>query len=481
VTRPAALLTLALMLAGCASIERPLALASDTRAAQCQRDFAALDEALDHAGVRDAQDERIAGFPWLRVDRASAALATRAAASDAAFAAWMQRLSALDREARSLEIAHLPAEVGGEWAHLAECRSPLARAVERDPESRRALLANARVPDRYSAAARAAGLYALTRGAFFKGVQQWERDHSMAMRESQDKPRAARRLVPEAVALSAAPVSGGFVLDALGLPQLDDSVAERLLAAHAPVLELEGQAAFDAIGTPTWQRDGHIAIDGAKPVVYQRLTHTLVRGQALLQLVYTLWFPERPKSGNFDLLGGALDGVILRITLAPDGRPLMLDSIHACGCYHLFFPAQGVNLRPDAPADEEWAYVPAPLPAWQPGARFAVRIASATHYVLGVSAQRAMPADATPYARRPETLLRALPTPDGRSRSLYGPDGLVAGSERAERFLYWPMGIQSAGAMRQWGHHATAFVGRRHFDDANLLDLRFEFADLAPR
>jgi hypothetical protein len=39
------------------------------------------------------------------------------------------------------------------------------------------------------------------------------------------------------------------------------------------------------------------------------------------------------------------------------------------------------------------------------------------------------------------------------------------------------MGIASAGAMRQWGHHATAFVGRRHFDDPNLLDERFVLAD----
>lgn len=37
------------------------------------------------------------------------------------------------------------------------------------------------------------------------------------------------------------------------------------------------------------------------------------------------------------------------------------------------------------------------------------------------------------------------------------------------------MGIQRAGAMRQWGRHATAFVGRRHFDDAELLEKRFEF------
>ena len=56
---------------------------------------------------------------------------------------------------------------------------------------------------------------------------------------------------------------------------------------------------------------------------------------------------------------------------------------------------------------------------------------------------------------------------------MFGPDGLVAGSERAERWLFWPMGIASAGAMRQWGHHATAFVGRRHFDDADLIERRF--------
>ena len=37
------------------------------------------------------------------------------------------------------------------------------------------------------------------------------------------------------------------------------------------------------------------------------------------------------------------------------------------------------------------------------------------------------------------------------------------------------MGIQRVGAMRQWGRHATAFVGRRHFDDAELLEKRFEF------
>ena len=35
--------------------------------------------------------------------------------------------------------------------------------------------------------------------------------------------------------------------------------------------------------------------------------------------------------------------------------------------------------------------------------------------------------------------------------------------------------ILAAGAMRQWGRQATAFVGRRHFDDADLFEKRFRF------
>ena len=58
---------------------------------------------------------------------------------------------------------------------------------------------------------------------------------------------------------------------------------------------------------------------------------------------------------------------------------------------------------------------------------------------------------------------------------MFNPQGFVDGTDRAERYLFWPMGIARAGSMRQWGQHATAFVGRRHFDDATLMQQRFEF------
>ncbi|HEY4747340.1 MAG TPA: hypothetical protein VIH38_07235, partial [Steroidobacteraceae bacterium] len=79
------------------------------------------------------------------------------------------------------------------------------------------------------------------------------------------------------------------------------------------------------------------------------------------------------------------------------------------------------------------------------------------------------------YVLHPYDELRSMQRMGGEdARSAFGPDGIIAGSERAERLLFWPMGIASPGAMRQWGRHATAFVGRRHFDDADLLERRFQ-------
>jgi hypothetical protein len=65
----------------------------------------------------------------------------------------------------------------------------------------------------------------------------------------------------------------------------------------------------------------------------------------------------------------------------------------------------------------------------------------------------------------------------GGSRSLFRENSLVPGSKRLERFLLWPTGVLSPGAMRQWGRHAVAFVGKRHFDDPRLVERIFRRAE----
>ena len=119
-------------------------------------------------------------------------------------------------------------------------------------------------------------------------------------------------------------------------------------------------------------------VDTGAPVVYRRLAYTRFQGRTLMQLVYTAWFPERPPESLYDILAGQLDGLVFRVTLDTDGRPLAYDTIHPCGCYHMFFPT-GLVRPLDAPDPrEEWAFVPATLPVIEAGTRVAVRMASKT-------------------------------------------------------------------------------------------------------
>jgi hypothetical protein len=324
---------------------------------------------------------------------------------------------------------------------------------------------------------RALGLYPLTRLAFAAGVKRWEKQASDTFNTWEPGEGAVRYAPPPAQPLSRAAIGGLLAraqFDPLGMSQLSEPELARLAALYAPSFEIRIEGDQDRFGEMRWRRDGEAPeVNPSELAVYVQAAHTRYRERMLLQLVYTIWFPERPRLAPVDLLAGRLDGIVWRVTLAPDGEPLLYDSIHPCGCYHKFFPTR--RARPLAPPNrlEEWAFMPQQLPRVAEGERPVLRLASGTHYIEQVSLVRGGDS-LTRYALRPYGELRSLPSPDGRRRSAFGPDGLIAGSERAERFIFWPMGIASAGAMRQWGRHATAFVGRRHFDDADLIERRFE-------
>lgn len=479
------------LLAGCATFESPQRehlVSTDAQARDCAAWFGALDRAIDAHGVRDGSTHRVAGFPYLRADRIIASFRTEELGG-ARLHAWVAQLGALDATARHYEIRNLPASAlvdlgvaqrDAALERTAACRDTMMQRDLAATETPALLASRAAVPDDYSTWQRVAGIYGVTRIPFFAGVSQWQ-----AVTEAQF--RQAPSAMPDGVLryASAEPSPGaarvrdilsGIERDALGIPRPDQAQQRLLFAAHAPVFAVETGGTRDLPGALHWPADDALApaVDVARPVVYHRLAHTRWDGRVRLQLVYTLWFPERPREGALDLLGGRLDGVVWRVTLDDDGRPLIYDTIHACGCYQMFFPAAGLVARPPPAGNIEWAFVPVTLPAHSADRRILVRLASATHYVAQVSViDPGEAGDGSPYFFAADDSLRALPLPSGGSRSMFRPDGIVVGSERGERFLFWPMGINSPGAMRQWGRHATAFVGRRHFDDADLLERRF--------
>jgi hypothetical protein len=487
--RTAGLLAATALAAGCATVNEPLQ--SNLRLAparECAAWFQKLDGAVERAGVRDAGAHRIAGFPYLRADRFLASFRDQAATNEAAFADWVNRLVDLDRSAREAEVANLPARslaelpatnVPAALARTEQCAAAL-RAIDLSDTGRRALLrARAKVPDDYSTTKRTLGLYALTRIPFYRGVENWQEDARAAF--SREVRGPVLRYAPDGPPVSAeqvAQIVSNMGRDALGAPLLSAEEREILWRAFAPVFEIETAGDYDRFGPLSWVAGPSPAVDVSRPTAYRRLAFTRVEGRVHLQLVYTIWFPERPRAGSLDLLGGRLDGLVWRVTLDQRGRALVYDTIHPCGCYHMFFPTERVRPRPAPERGIEWAFVPLTLPLLEPAAPVAVLLATGTHYVVGVRAAAAeeptsRAGEIRHYSFAEEADLRTLARADGGTRGAFDSNGIVPGTERGERWLFWPMGIADPGAMRQWGTHATAFVGRRHFDDADLIERRF--------
>ncbi len=468
------LLMALLALAGCAAWQ-PVPRDSGGETAACMQFYRDFDRTVARAGVADAQAARIAGFPHLRVNRLLASF--RDGLTPAQQPDWLAHLRALAAAAEAAELANLPAwpatwralgvaDRSAAGARLADCGDHLL-AADRDAAQNLALLRErARVADAYQDHQRVLGLYPLTALAVSVGVGNLHAE--TRARFTRPDHTVSGELI-DYVPVMPRPAAGGKLpRDALGIPQPTAMQRERLFARHAPVWRIDTAGPADRIGRPVW-RDGRVEIDTTQPVVYEKLSYTRWRGDVLLQLNYVIWLPARPKTGPLDLLGGHLDGVTWRVTLAPDGMVLMYDAMHNCGCYHMAFPGPRLEPRDRGGPWQEPLITPAAAP--QPGddQRVRIRLAAGSHYLQQITAVAA-DAAGVGYATADYNELRSLATADPeRRRSLFDERGLVSGSERLERWLLWPMGVPEPGAMRQWGTHATAFVGKRHFDEPFMI------------
>ncbi len=496
---------------------------SDTVFRDCADHFNRLDAAIDDAGVHDGAEARVPGFPYLRVNRFLASFVPALAASfgadpklsqpgaETTFQAWMGAMRELDRASRDVEISNLPAASGVAIAGLSkqeltartgECAKLMmgADAGQRhDSAKRNAIIDAVNVPDDYSNFKRALGIYPLAKYPFFRGVEGWQRNAAITIKSVSPQAPAnigITRYVPSTQPSPRQP-SESIVSkfkraekNALGVvtaAAFSDADWQQLFEAYAPIYEIETTTENDRIGALQWRVDSETkrgqentpAVNTDRPTSYRRVAYTRINGKSFAQLVYSVWFPSRPRRHLLDLLSGSLDSIIWRVTLDEDGTPLIYDSIHACGCYHMFFPTPRMQPKPAPAANTEWVFVPKSMPTLGVTQRITLRVAAESHYILGVDVGIASSRNSITdnpgviYEWRDDNELRKLNAGRDLTRSIFQSSGIIAGTERAERFLFWPMGIDSAGAMRQWGRHATAFVGVRHFDDADLFDLRF--------
>lgn len=441
--------------------------------AECRTHFMSLDADTAADGIRDAGAWRIPGFPYLRSNRFLSSFT--GGLDSARFDAWVEHLRQYGLQSRETELRNLGSDdVSSELRQLDRCGAAWAQKDLADPLRRLELRQRAPVPDDYSMLQRAVGLYPLTVPFVKLGVARYQ----SKVRADFALPLAALESPGELVRWQAAPAATASPSeialwlsrpepDALGIPALSDEQWWRMAATYAPTFWLENGGTYDQPGR-IGLANGTAALDAAEPVTYFHRSYTRFGGQVLPQLAYVMWFSERPKQGWLDFYSGKLDGLVWRVTLDHDGTPLFYDTIHPCGCFHQVFPAKPLQKRP---ADDFWQE-DVQMPQVAPTGPVAIRVHSADHYVRRIVPVAEATGESRQYQLRDYRELLSLA--DGeRRRSLFCADGIVCGTERGERFWLWITGVNSPGAMRQQGRHATAFVGRRHFDDADLFERLF--------
>ena len=329
--------------------------------------------------------------------------------------------------------------------------------------------------DDYITLRRVLGIYPITRLFVSYGVSRW---HGEARKSFSAEPPAnwqtIRYLPAEKIDMS--PLSRiveQTERDALGIPIYTPEKRQALFRLYAPVWEIQYQGNYDRIGAPFYTDSGLISVNTDQPVTYTLLSFTRFGKEIFTQLNYIIWFPSRPKEGAFDILGGMLDGLNYRVTLDNAGKPLVYETMHNCGCYYKAYPTDRLQVR----AQIDYAEPPLILeaPAMNPSEDLmAVAMESRTHYVQHLyPLSRELKPAMSVYSLVDYGQLRSLPYLEDNRQSMFGQDSIAPGSKRLERFILWPTGVLSPGAMRQWGRHAVAFAGKRHFDDPFFMDQMF--------
>lgn len=463
---PLLVLTALLLTGGCA--QQGYREQADAALGDCTGLWRQYVERVSAAGAFDAQSWPLPAYPFLRVNR-NLSYAARGPLSPLQRRQWLERAYQLGQRARQAESGKLspPADLPS----LESCLRRQLRTLVNDPDLW-AYVRQHRPPDAYNDTARVLGLYPLQ-----QPVVSWQVENLVAeveeefqnYRSSADWRRHQIRDRPPWKRIEALFQSGNH-RDALGMPVFGPSEQDLLFSYYSPIIEQEYRLPSDRIGRP--ERHGERWTVSEKPRLFTLLSETRWRGQWLPQLVYVWWYPARPKSGALDIYAGKLDSLIFRLTLDWRGRVLFYDSIHSCGCYQKWYPARSeIRFKGLSGRDEPLAILPVEPPA-QPY-QLVLRLKSPEHFVVGIDFEP--PGTGHPdrsYRLRSYLNLRRELSGDDH---LFAANGLVPGTERPERFLLWGLGVPSAGAMRQWGHHATAFAGRRHFDDPLLFERYFEW------
>lgn len=285
--------------------------------------------------------------------------------------------------------------------------------------------------------------------------------------------------------------------------QLAAATPAQLLAFYAPVYvqqyadkSKQGIAYphdSDLFGRPYLVRTARggwsTRIDVSQPVVYGLYQRRKLGQRVHVQLTYTLWYPRHPRTKKVDIEPGNIDSNVVRITLDDQNRPLLYETVLACGCYHKVFAERRVeeasratwgppergktySLEKNIPLQFDFevaGLVDTPLDRPAPPVVF---ISSGEHKVLGLQSSADLNWEAVRDGVRSYHLadyreLESVPIAGtDRRGSIFNPgnDQQVWGADRAERYIFMWIGTDDAGHPRRNDQILL------HFDQSRWMD-----------
>lgn len=377
-----------------------------------------LSARISEAGAGDPQFYTVDQHPYLRTNRFLASF-TGSLDSPWQTSYWLAELRANAGYARDVELSQLGMSNRERLETLRDlrlCAVWLSRQANSDPDKRDDLMrAVAETPARPAKATEGSDRAGTSvpdaerRRQFSRPLMKLENPDAVThwIPETSNKLRSiAGEVIDDYRDLSKDP------LNRIGMT----TTQWRALATHyAPRWVIETESEADTPGRPTL--DGNnAAIKHSNAVVHYQITYARLRDRTLTQISYFLWMgkPERVREP---------DGVIWRVTLDADGKPMVYESLDMNGSNHFWYPIKNMTLQPDANAIIPQAQVPAdPVE---------VHLRAADHLVRRVTKpnpdRNNLPQTYT--LQRYEELVR-LQNQDKRLQSLFGPDGRVRGAER---------------------------------------------------
>jgi hypothetical protein len=468
-------------------------MAESQRPAQYERFFNELDAAVDQAGVRNAASFQVFGFPYLRANRFLVAIKDRLN-TDAQRRQWVRWLQQLDIEARASEIQNLPlpvvAKLTAGFSDVPD-RNVLQQKVisysnkllghdQLQPGFFEILQTAVQNSTEYSTVMQVFGLYPITvipvavvTEMVFDEMTAW---HQIPPDELPSSGTLTAYAPGRAMAYSQLEIQQILIRsrqNPLEIPLPSAVDRQTLVAVFAPIIIPDVAAEYDKIGEVVWG-EKQLEINTDTAAAYYYFSHAFFKGEPILQINYVIWFPARDGPNSPAIERGRIDGLTVRVSLSPDGRPFMVDIMNNCGCYHFYVPRKEMvqKILPVPMAID--AFVPTWLPDNFPRERLIIRLKSGWHQVENIDTGN-ISAGSTSYYLAAYNQLEKLPRDDDTSESMFTSTGIGKDSERIEPLIFFPMGIPDIGSMRQRGHHAVKFIGRAHFDDPYLFDAHFHF------